>query len=719
MSWPLPAAQPVRIMHELKGRIRLRCPVLANPLFDGLYFQAGLENISGVQAVRINTKAACAVIQHDGAVQTRRQILAFAAAGQHQACSEIRLAGRGLHSVFTLGLSGTMALATLFVPRVPAAFMAFALSLPVVFEGVAALVRRGLKVEVLDAAAVAFSLVRRDYFTAASICFLLSLGEYLEGIGEDRTTGLLKSLLKPQVDSVWIEVDGHELETPLAEVVLGDRVIFGTGDMIALDGKVVAGEALVNAASITGESLPLHARCGTYVLSGSVVEEGRIVIQAEEVGSATSMARINAFLEQSLRNQSASQERNGRLADRLVPLTFGLGLGILLLTRDLRKAAGVLSVDYSCVIKLASPVAVRVAMYTAARSGVLLKGAQAIDLLAGVDTFIFDKTGTLTEGRLQLSGLLPMAGCSEDEVLALAAGAEEHYDHPVAAAVVRAAQERGVGLPKAAQVDFIVAHGVSAYINGQNIRVGSRHFIEEDEGIDCSLDGGKLADLQEGGKVLLYVACEDALIGVIALEDSIRPEAAEVLRQLKQAGIRHIVMLTGDGEHTARTVAAQLPALDSVHWELKPEDKAAIVARLHSAGHTTAFVGDGVNDAPALVSADIGVCLPGGADIARDSAQVILLQDGLHGLVQARLIARRVQDTLKHSFNGAIALNTTFLGLAAGGVLPPFAAALFHNLSTIAVLSYAGLRGRSLPSLPDENAAAGAVLEQEHADQSA
>ena len=285
--------------------------------------------------------------------------------------------------------------------------------------------------------------------------------------------------------------------------------------------------------------------------------------------------------------------------------------------------------------------------------------------------------------------------------------------------MVRAAQERGVGLPKAAQVDFIVAHGVSAYINGQNIRVGSRHFIEEDEGIDCSLDGGKLADLQEGGRVLLYVACEDALIGVIALEDSIRPEAAEVLRQLKQAGIRYIVMLTGDGEHTARTVAAQLPALDSVHWELKPEDKAAIVARLHSAGHTTAFVGDGVNDAPALVSADIGVCLPGGADIARDSAQVILLQDGLHGLVQARLIARRVQDTLKHSFNGAIALNTAFLGLAAGGVLPPFAAALFHNLSTIAVLSYAGLRGRSLPSLPDENAAAGAVLEQEHADQSA
>ena len=719
MTWPHSAAQPVRIMHEVKGRIRLRCLVLASPLFDGLYFQAGLENISGVHAVRINTRAACAVIHHDGAELTRQRILAFAASAQVQAAGENRVAGRGLYSIFSLGLCGTMALATLFAPKVLAAPIAFALSLPVMAEGVMVLVRSGLKVEVLDAAAVAFSLARRDYFTAASICFLLSAGEYLEGISEDRTTGLLKSLLKPQVDTVWLEVDGHELATPLADVVLGDRVIFGTGDMVALDGKVVAGEALVNAASITGESLPVHAVCGTYVLSGSIVEEGRIVLQAEQVGSATSMARISAFLEQSLRNQSGSQERSGRLADRLVPLTFSLGVGIFLLTRDLRKAAGVLSVDYSCVIKLANPVAVRVAMYTAARSGVLLKGAQAIDLLARVDTFIFDKTGTLTEGRLRVTAVHPQAGYGENEVLALAAGAEEHYDHPVAAAVVRAAQERQVALPRAAQVDFIVAHGVSAYIDGKNVLVGSRHFIEEDEGIDCSLDTVILSGLQEGGRVLLYVACEEALIGVIALRDTIRPEAAEVLQGLKQTGIQHIAMLTGDGEHTARTVAAQLPAVDIVHWELKPEDKAAIVARLHAEGRVIAFVGDGVNDAPALVSADIGVCLPGGADIARDSAQVILLQDDLRGMLQARLIAQRAEATLKQSFNGAIALNTVFLGLAAAGLLPPFAAALLHNFSTIAVLSYAALRGRSVPHSPKAEAVSGAALEHDHADKPA
>ncbi len=428
-------ASPVRIMHELADRIRLRCPLLANPTFNGLYFQAGLENIAGVHTVRINTRAACVVICHDGASQTRAHILAYVDAHHHQdfatGCGE----ERGLHSVLTLGLHGGLALATLLLPKLWAAPIALTLALPVLGEGLVSLARGGLKVEVLDAAAMGFSLARRDYATAASICFILSCGEYLEGISEDRSTGLLKSLLKPQVETVWLERDGHELELPLSEVVLGDRVIFGPGEMIALDGLVLSGEALVNASSITGESLPLHAAPGARVLSGSVVEEGRIVIQAEQVGAATSMARITAFLENSLRNESGSQQRDNRPADRLVPLTFGLGLAILLITRDFRKAASVLSVDYSCAIKLANPVAVRVAMYTAARKGVLLKGAQAIDLLARVDTVIFDKTGTLTQGRLQVTELLPQAGYQENDLLALAAGAEEHYDHPAAPSI--------------------------------------------------------------------------------------------------------------------------------------------------------------------------------------------------------------------------------------------------------------------------------------------
>ncbi len=710
----------LRIVHELDGRIRLRCPALANPAFDGMYFQAGLENIAGVASVRVNSRAASVVVLYDGATRTRDRILGFVGDGLQREPGQTRGMTPGLHSTLTLGLRGGMALATLFVPRLLAAPLALALSLPVLVDGVQTLVLRGLKVEVLDAAAVVFSLARRDYFTAASIAFLLKVGDYLKGVSEDRTTGLLKSLLKPQVGSVWIEVDGREVEVPLGEVQLGERVIFGSGDMIALDGVVVEGEALVNASSITGESVPIHASAGTNVLSGSVVEEGRIVISAEHVGSETSMARITAFLENSLRNESDSQRRDDRLADRLVPITFGLGLGILLFTRDLRKAAGVFSVDYSCVIELANPVAVRVAMYTAARNGVLLKGAQAIDLLARTDAFVFDKTGTLTQGRLQVTELLPLAGYSEEEVLSLAAGAEEHYNHPVAAAVVQAAQERQVALPQVSQVDFIVAHGVSAYIGGRNIRVGSRHFIEEDEGIPCGQAGdGRLAELQGSGRILLYVACDETLIGIIALRDTIREESDRVLRGLKQSGIKHIAILTGDGAGAAEAIAAQLPAVDAVHWELKPEDKASIVSRLQTEGHTVAFVGDGVNDAPALVSADLGACLPDGADIAKDSAQVILLHDNLEGLLLARLIAQRTHNTLRHSFYGAVALNTVFLGLAAGGMLPPFAAALLHNVSTIGVLGYAGIRSGSLPRKEKPPLQDPACGECDHVDESA
>lgn len=710
----------LRVVHELNGRIRLRCPALANPAFDGMHFQAGLENIAGVESVRVNARAASVVIHYDGAARTRERILSHVCTGLKREPGELRRLGPGLHSTLTLGLRGGLALAILFVPKLLAAPLALTLSLPVLVNGLQTLVLHGLKVEVLDGAAVAFSLARRDYFTAASIAFLLKVGDYLKGVSEDRTTGLLKSLLKPQVGTVWIEVDGRELEVPLAEVQLGDRVIFGSGDMIALDGAVVAGEALVNASSITGESIPVHAAVGTTVLSGSVVEEGRIVISADHVGSETSMARITAFLENSLRNESDSQRRDDRLADRLVPVTFGLGMGILLLTRDLRKAAGVFSVDYSCVIELTNPVAVRVAMYTAARNGVLLKGAQAIDLLARVDTFVFDKTGTLTQGKLQVTELLALEGYGEEEVLSLAAGAEEHYNHPVAAAVVQAARDRGVALPQVSQVDFIVAHGVSAYIDGRNIRVGSRHFIEEDEGIPCTRAGnGRLAELQGSGRILLYVACDEALIGIIALRDTIREESDRVLRGLKQSGIEHIAILTGDGAGAAEAIAARLPAVDAVHWELKPEDKATIVGRLQAEGRTVAFVGDGVNDAPALVSADLGACLPDGADIAKDSAQVILLHDNLQGLLLARLIAQRTQRTLRQSFCGAVTLNSAFLALTAGGMLPPFAAALLHNISTIGVLGYAGVRSGALPKMETTPAQDAACGECDHVDESA
>jgi Cu2+-exporting ATPase len=637
------------------------------------------------------------VIEYDGLDATRSSILAYLAHLPQQS-----LQGNGqirtLHSPLCLLARGGLTLSLLALPKLFAAPIAVIFALPILIDGVVTLWNRGVKVEVLDGSAVLFCLIRQDYFTAASIVFLLSTGEYLEAMSESRTNGLLKSLLKPQVEKIWIELDGRELEIPLEEARIGDRVICGAGELIPLDGEVVEGEASVNTSSITGESVPVHVHPGVPVLSGSVVENGRIVFVASHVGCETSMARIATFLEQSLSSQSESQRESDRLADRLVPVTFGLGLGLLAITRDLSKAAAVLTVDYSCVISLANPVTVRVAMFTAAKEGVLLKGAQAMDALSKIDTLIFDKTGTLTRGELVVTDLHGINGYDGETLLQLAAGAEEHYSHPVATSVVNAAHDRGLELPPTSQVDFIVAHGVSAYIHGKNVLVGSRHFIEEDECIPCSAVDEVAEQLQREGKSLLYVACEEHLVGVIGLRDELRTEAETVLGGLKSAGIKKIVILTGDAELTAKAIAAQLPAVDAVHWELKPEGKAAIVGQLQEEGHRVGFIGDGVNDAPALVSADVGICLPQGADLAKESAQVILLREDLECLLTARLVAMRSQQTMHQAFAAAIGLNSSFLFLATLGLVQPVAAALLHNLSTVGILSYAGIRGRSVPS---------------------
>ncbi|HHB76203.1 MAG TPA: heavy metal translocating P-type ATPase [Desulfobulbus sp.] len=684
------------IVHELDERIRIRSRLLRNPDLDPGYLEAVLESSPGVESARINSRAASVVVLYDGRRATRDTII--------NALAKLpadTLNGKGqcktLHSVLSLFLQGGFVLSLFFLPPFFRAAAAVIYSMPVLTEGVVTLWTRGVKVEVLDGAAVAFCLVRRDYFTAASIVFLLSVGEFLEELSEDRTTGLLKSLLKPQVEKIWIELDGQELEIDIDQAKIGDRVICGAGELIPLDGIVVSGEASINTSSITGESIPVHVEPGVQVFSGSVVEEGRIVFEAKRVGQDTSIARISTFLENSLRYESESQKTSEKLADKLVPVTLGLGITMLAVTRDLEKAAAVLTVDYSCAIKLANPVAVRVAMFTAAKQGVLLKGSQAMDGLARVDTLVFDKTGTLTRGQLKVTDLYGLGTFTDDELLILAAGAEEHYSHPVAAAVVQAARDRGLVPTGASQVDFIVAHGVSAYIDGKNVLVGSRHFIEEDEGINCDAVDDKIAGLQQDGKSLLFVACEERLAGVIALRDELRPEAGEVLAALKQTGIKKIVILTGDAELTARALAAELPAVDEVHWELKPQDKAEIVAGLQQQGCRVGFVGDGVNDAPALVTADVGICLPDGADLAKESAQVILLQEDLNSLYAGRLIALRSQETIKHCFAAAVGLNSTFLLLASLGFIQPVTAALLHNSSTVGILGYAGIRGKKMP----------------------
>lgn len=678
-----------RVAHALSRRVRLKSPLLGDSAFDAVYFQALLEALPGVSEVRINVRGACLVLGYDGRPETWRKIVQSLV----EMPDETFVLTGDAESAVTGSDVAVKALITLFSQALPwpaKALLGWSLAMGVIVKGAETLFTRGIKVETLDATAIGLALVRGNYFTAGSITTLLALGQYLEGQSEQRSTALLKGLMRPQVETVWAVRDGVEVQTPLAQIAAGDLVVCGAGELIPIDGVVAEGEASVNQSSISGESVPVHIRPGDAVISGSVVEEGRLTITVERVGSETSMARIGRFIDQSLRGKSKTQTKSAALADKLVPVTLGLSGLMLVATRDVNRATSVLTVDFSCAVKLASPVAVRSGMYAAGQAGVLLKGACALDALQDVDTIVFDKTGTLTTGQITVTDILPGDGLTEAEVLALAAGAEEHYDHPVARAVVREARQRAIALPPISRVDFIVAHGVAASVDGKHILVGSHHFVAEDEGVACAHVDDVARQLRRQGKSLLYVAREGKLAGLIALRDDARPEAAEVLEALKASGIRKIVVLTGDHKDTAQALVRQLPQIDDLHYELKPEDKASIVEDLKREGRTLAFVGDGVNDAPALVTAHVGICMPKGADLAREAAQVLLLHEDLQTLVVARQAAIRTNSIIRQTFGATIGCNSLIMLLATAG-MSPVLAALLHNATTVGILGYAAM----------------------------
>ncbi|WP_321530372.1 heavy metal translocating P-type ATPase [uncultured Desulfuromonas sp.] len=678
------------VLHRSRERLRLRCPALRHRRLDPLYLQALLENVPGVRRVRINSIAASVTVWHEGDATLEQRVRALldplpqtvftVPQSDQESVNPLTVVGLGVLAVFLRG-----------VPPSIQGGISLMIALPTLLKGIDTLLDRGIKIDVLDAGAVAISLARRDYFTANMIVFLLRLGEYFEYFSQDKTSGLLRTLLRPQVDRVWVEQDGVEIELPLDRVEPGQTILCGSGEMIPIDGRVVHGEASVNQSSITGESVPVHKKAGDAILSGAVVEEGRLAIRVDAVGSETGLARINLFLQQSLRSSSETQRHSEQLAERLVPITLGLAGVIFLLTRDIRRTAAALTVDYSCAIKLATPITVRTAMYAAAHQGALIKGAATLDRLAAVDTLVFDKTGTLTEGRLQVTDVVPLTDLSPRQLLALAASAEEHYAHPIAEAVVGHAAAQGIDLLPISRVDFIVAHGVSAYVDGQQVLVGSRHFIHDDEGIECRSASVHEERLHGEGKSLLYIARGQCLEGVIALRDTLRKEASQVLNALKDSQ-RRLVVLTGDHEQTAKALHRQLPQIDAIHWQLKPQDKATLIKQLQQQGRNVAFVGDGVNDAPALVTADVGISMPSGADLARDAAQVILIQDDLNTLLHALEIADRAKHTLSEGFYAAVGGNSLFLLGALSGRIAPVTAALLHNLLTVSILGWSASR---------------------------
>lgn len=686
----LTALDPV---HRLPGRVRFRFRAARGVPFHAKALTRQVENLGGVLEARVNAAARALVVRYDpretGFEHLQSAILALPTP------SAAPVLGGRARELATVIASGALLVGTGAIPpglRLPATLAA---SLPLYAEALEDLFAEGVNSHVLEAMAVGISTGSGDHVAANTTVFMLALGEYLEHSIARRSDDMLKRLLRPDTGLVWIEEGGMERQVEAARVEVGHTVVVGAGATLPVDGTVLSGEALVNEAAMTGESVPVSRARGDQVLSGTVVEEGRLRIYAEHVGRGTAAARIADYVEQSLTAKSNTQVNAARLADRLVPGVLGLAGGSWLLSGDWRRAAAVLQADYSCALKLATPVAFKSAMYQAGRRGILIKGADVLERLAECDTFVFDKTGTLTTGQLAVTDSIAFdRHFSANDIIDLAASVEEHYFHPLALAVVEAARMQQGRHFDHKEVQFIAAHGVASDMGGQRIVVGSRHFVEDDEGVPIgAAQKRRIQALFRQGKTLLYIGYGGRLIGVIALKDQVRVSSAATLTRLRALGAKRLVMLTGDHRERAAELAREL-GLDEFHAELLPHQKADRVARMKAEGARIAFVGDGINDAPALAGAHVGIAMAQGADLARLTSDIALLEDGIERVADAKALANATMARIGGNYKLTIGANSAILGAAALGLLSPVAASVLHNGSTIGILLNALWGGR-------------------------
>ncbi|MFD2110368.1 heavy metal translocating P-type ATPase [Thiorhodococcus fuscus] len=685
---------PYRILHELPGRMRVRVqPTVCGGLTETL--RSWLEMLDGVEEARVNVRACTLVIQFDPQQISRERVLDRLTAFRPRSTTEHDLTPEPDDPAITPLVRSVLTLVLL--PLLPSSAQRVVTFLNIgakLLKGADTLINQGVKIEVLDALAVGLSASRGKLYTANVTDFLLTLGEYFEVRTQQQSDRLLRRLLRPQPMAAWVERGDELIQVASDQVRTGEIIVVGVGETISVDGQVVAGVALVNQAAVTGEDVPVACEAPKRVVAGSVLIEGRLRIKAIRVGEDTTAARISRFIRSSLEQTSETQRLADVLADNRVYLTLGAAGAVYALTRDLTRVQSVFLVDYSCALKLGTPVAFKSGLYEAARRGILIKGGEAMERLAEIDTLVFDKTGTLTYSALEVTDVVVLdRSCdySEEALLALVASVEEHASHPLSQAVVEAARERDLQHISHGEVDYLVAHGLSAEIQGGRIIVGSRHYIEEHEGIHFSAHASRLASLINDGKILLYIANERGPIGLIALRDTLRADAAAALSRLRTLGIDRLVMISGDRREKAESLGRAL-RLDDVHAEVRPEEKAELVKALQREGRRVGFVGDGINDGPALVAADIGIAMSGGADLARASADIVLTDDRLLALADAREIALGTLSVIRTNFNATVGINTAIMAGAMMGRLSPAASALLHNGTTLAVLVNA-LRG--------------------------
>ena len=558
-------------------------------------------------------------------------------------------------------------------------------SIAFVWKGVRCLLRRRLEVEVLDALSIGVSVLRGDFSTAGSVMFLLNLGSLLEEWTRKKSLDDLARSMALNVDKVWVRSQGTEVLLPLTKVQPGDEIVVRSGNMVPLDGTVIEGEAMVNQAALTGESMPVRKAKGATVYAGTVVEEGECVFLAKAAGGANRYDKIVAMIEESEKLKSSTENRALELADKLVPWCLAGTVVTYALTRNVTRAISILMVDFSCALKLSMPLAVLSAMRECGMAHITVKGGKYLEALAKADTIVFDKTGTLTRATPQVVDIIPFSNSEKDDVLRLAACLEEHFPHSMANAVVRAAREQGLAHEEMhSEVEYIVAHGIASRVGGERVVIGSYHFVFEDEHCIVPADEQEKFDRMPAEYSHLYMAASGQLVGVICIADPLRPEAASVLRQLHKLGIRNAVMMTGDSYRTAEAIARQV-GVDQFFAEVLPEDKANFVQKAKAEGHTVVMIGDGINDSPALSAADIGIAIHSGAAIAREIADVTIKADSLEELVTLKTIANALQHRVSSNYRFVLSFNSTLIVLGALGILQPAASAMLHNLSTIGI----------------------------------
>ena len=686
------------ILHESRGRIRLQLRQKQMTLAQADLLEAWIQGKSWCRQVTVHERTCCVILYYDGTRQAvLNEIRHFSWQEAERTTALPAHSSRALNREFEEKLVAKVvckAACTLFLPSPLRIARILWHMIPFVRRGLRCLLRRRIKVELLDALSISISACRRDFGTAGMVMFLLEVGELLEEWTRKKSVADLARCMSLNVDRVWLRTAQGEVLVPVSQIQPGDAVVVRAGGIIPVDGLVLEGEVTVNQASLTGESIPVPKRPGGAVYAGTVVEEGECVLEVKQASGQSRYDQIVHMIEQSEQMKSEAESKAANLADKLVPYTFAGSLISFALTRNVARALSVLMVDFSCALKLAMPLAVLSAMREAGKSHITVKGGKFLEAVAAADTIVFDKTGTLTHACPRVAQVVPFGGKEEAEMLRLAACLEEHFPHSMANAVVEEAKRRGLRHEEYhSKVEYLVAHGIASTVDEERVLIGSAHFVFEDEG--CIIPEGE----QERFDALppeyshLYLAVGRQLAAVICISDPLREEAKEVLSALRTLGIASTVMLTGDSYRTAAAIAAQV-GVDDFRAGVLPADKAEYVARLRREGHTVLMVGDGINDSPALSEADAGIAISDGAAIAREIVDITIAAGSLWGLVELRRIAMALMARIHSNYRFVIGFNGALIALGVAGVLPPATSATLHNLSTL------GVSLRSMSALP-------------------